>query len=491
VSVPTPKSGAAPSPPGRRPRRRRRRIHPLAIAVAVILGASAVTFYAFNGGLPFVHHFTLYAVVHNSYNVRDGDPVRIDGVDVGQVEGVSADGDDSKIAFSLSNSALPIHRDATLTIRDRLFLEGSYYLQLEPGTPEAPALGDGGTIPVGRTSGPVQFYQLLSVFTQPIRQSLADSLEGLDQGFGQPPGQPLSQSGAAGLKQSAPQLAPLFDDAAIVSQSLRGTEPFDLARLLRSTRSVAGTLAANSARLVGLVDGLDRTSTALVSSDGALAHTISGIDQTLVATPPALRAVDGSLPAVDRLARALNPSLVQAPPILDHLTGVVDRVAAVLAPAERASLLTSLRATFKQLPNILTQLASAFPIGQKLTSCFVTHIIPILVQHVPDGSLSSGGTVLQDFMHFLPGLAGASGNFDGDGPYTRFLIGAGDNTLAGSFHGGVVGTPPPGGGSVEGARPHWIGDLQPSDFRPDVPCSSQKLPSLSATTVPSDLDSAK
>ena len=40
-------------------RRRRRRIHPLAIAVAVILGAAAVTFYAFNQGLPFVHQFTL------------------------------------------------------------------------------------------------------------------------------------------------------------------------------------------------------------------------------------------------------------------------------------------------------------------------------------------------------------------------------------------------------------------------------------------------
>jgi virulence factor Mce-like protein len=457
------------------------------IALAVIVAVAAVTFYAFNLGLPFGHKFTLYAKVSNSYNVRGGDPVRIDGVDIGAVQGVSAAGRESLIGFSLDHSALPIHRDASVRIRDRLFLEGSYYLQLDPGTPEAPTLSDGGTIPLSRTSGPVQLYQLLSQFTTSTRHSLVGTVEGLAQGFGAPRGQGLNQSGAAGLKALAPQLAPLFHDTAVVTRALRGTEPFDLPRLLRATRSVTATLAANSGQLVGLVNGLDRTSTALASSDGALAASIRGLDQTLAGAPPALRAIDGALPAVDRLARALDPTLLRAPPILDHLTTIVNRLAGVLAPAERASLLTALRATFKQLPNILTRLAGAFPIGNQVTNCFITHIIPILVQEVPDGSLSTGNTVLQDFMHFLPGVAGASGSFDGNGPYTRFLAGAGDNTLTGSFGGGVVGTTPPGGGSIEGARPQWIGDLKPGDFRPDVSCSTQKLPSLAATTAASDL----
>src|SRR5207302_1134426 len=114
-------------------------------------------------------------------------------------------------------------------------------------------------------------------------------------------------------------------------------------------------------------------------------------------------------------------------------------------------------------------------------------ILPILVQKVPDGSLSTGNTVLQDFMHFLPGVAGASGSFDANGPYTRFLAGAGPDTLTGSFGGGVVSTTPPGGGSIQGVRPQWIGDLQPRDFRPDARCTAQKLPSLAASTAVSDL----
>lgn len=455
--------------------------------MTVILAVAAVTYYAFNQGLPFGHRFTVYADVSNSYNVRGGDPVRINGVDVGAVQGVSAEGRLSRIAFTLDGSALPIHRDATVRIRDRLFLEGSYYLQLDPGTPEAPTISDGGTIPLARTSGPVQLYQLLSEFTTPTRQSLVGTVEGLAQGFGPPAGESESRSGAAGVKQLAPQLAPLFRDTATVTQALRGTEPFDLSRLLRSARSVTGTLAANSGQLVGLVGALDRTSTALASSDGALTHSIGGLDGTLIAAPPALRAIDGALPAVDRLARALDPTLLKAPPILGHLTGIVNRLTGVLAPAGRARLLTALQATFQQLPNILTELAQAFPIGHRVTNCFITHILPILVQKVPDGSLSTGNTVLQDFMHFLPGVAGASGSFDGNGPYTRFLAGAGPDTLTGRFGGGVVSTTPPGGGSIQGARPQWIGDLQPSDFRPNASCATQKLPSLSAATAASDL----
>ena len=474
---------------GSRPRRLRHRLHPLVVAALVILGTTAVTFYAFNQGLPFTHSFTLSAVVNNSVNVRGGDPVRIDGVDVGQVQGVSAQGRASRITFTLSRSALPIHRDATVRIRDRLFLEGSYYLAIDPGTPEAPALRDGATIPISQTSGPVQFYQVLSLFTAPVRQSLVGSVNQLARGFAQPIGS-LGQTGLGAIKQAAPQFGPLFRDTALITQSLRGTAPGDLPRLLHSSASVTGTLAGSTRQLTSLVGSLNTTAGALASSDGALARSVAGLDQTLAAAPPALRAVDAALPSVRRLAIALDPSLVVAPPILDHLTATVNRLAAVLDPAERGPLLTSLDATFRQLPAILTQLASAFPIGKQVTDCLSTHVLPILRRKVPDGSLSTGRTVLQDFIHFLPGLAGASGSFDGDGPYTRFVAGAGTNSLTGSFAGKLVtATPPSGGRSIQGARPQWFGDLQPSDFRPDARCASQKVPSLASGTAAPDLRS--
>ncbi len=483
------------TPRGRSSSRRaqKRRLHPLVISGIVIFAIVFVTYYAFNGGLPFVHRFTLYAMVNNSVNVRADSPVRIAGIDVGQVEGVSPAGRASKIAFTVSDNGLPIHRDATIRIRDRLFLEGGYYLELDPGSPSAPLLRDGDTIPESQTATPVQFYNVLSTFNEATRASLKHTLETLDQGFGAHNGQPLSSSGAGGFKMAVPQLTPTLKDVAWVTRALHGTHQGDVETFLSSASQVTSTLARNSRQLVDLVTGLNRTSSALAASDGALGASISGLDQTLRVAPGALSAVDHALPPLANLAVALDPSLRVSPPILDSLITSVRELAAVVAPAERTALLKSLKATFQQFPSILTQLAVAFPITKQVTDCLQTHVIPLLNEQVPDGSLSTGRPVWQDFVHFLPGVAGATGSFDANGHYTRVLAAAGTNTLqAGTLGslpiiGQLVGTAPPGGASVLGARPSWVGDLTPSDFRPDAPCASQPLPSLSAPTAAADL----
>ncbi len=198
-----------------RGRPRRRRLHPLAIAALMLFAILAITYYAFNRGVPFQHQFTMNAVVTNSVNVRGGDPVRIGGINVGQVAAVTADGNRSEIELTLQPAALPVHRDATIAIRDRLFLEGSYYLQLDPGTATAPRLADGGTLPASQTSSPVQFFQLLSTFDLPTRESLTGTFNQLAQGFGAPSGSSVSDSGAAGLKSVAPELRPLLADTAV------------------------------------------------------------------------------------------------------------------------------------------------------------------------------------------------------------------------------------------------------------------------------------
>jgi virulence factor Mce-like protein len=475
--------------------RQKRRLHPLAIAAIVIFATAFITFYAFNQGLPFTHSYTLYTMVGNSVNVRSGSPVRIAGIDVGSVEGASPAGRVTKIAFTVNSTALPIHRDATIRIRDRLFLEGGYYLQLDPGSPAAPALHDGDTIPESQTSTPVQFYAVLSTFDAATRASLKSSLNTFNQGFNARPGHPLSNSGAGGLKAAIPGLTPTLKDTALITRALRGTRAGDVATLLTSASQVTSTLARNSRQLAELVSGLNRTTSALAASDGALGQSISGLDQTLHAAPPALSAIDRALPPVTDLATALDPSLRLAPPLLDEVTGAVRELATIVAPNARQRLLTSLKATFQQFPTILTELGTAFPITKQVTDCLRTHITPLLNQVVPDGSLTTGKPVWQDFVHFLPGVAGASGGFDANGPYTRVLASAGTNTLSGAgsllgslpIIGKLVGTAPPGGSSLSGASPAWVGDLKPSDFRPDQPCTKQKLPSLGSPQVSADL----
>ncbi len=107
---------AKPGPRSARPvryKRQRRRLHPLVVAALVIVAAVAITYYAFDRNLPFQHRFTASAIFSNSVNVRSGDPVRIAGIDVGTVSGVSAAGDASKVSFTVSSIGLPVHRNAT------------------------------------------------------------------------------------------------------------------------------------------------------------------------------------------------------------------------------------------------------------------------------------------------------------------------------------------------------------------------------------------
>jgi virulence factor Mce-like protein len=471
---------------------RRKAPNPLAVAAITILLAVAITYYAFSGKqIPFTHHFTLHALVRNSVDIIPGSPVRIAGIDVGSVTGTSGHGTLTDVNFEMSSNGLPVHTDSTVTIRDRLFLEGGYYLQLDPGSPSAPIANDGFTIPVSNTSYPVQFYQLLSTFDLATRQSLERALQTLNEGFSPPPGQQptAANSGAGGLKAAIPQFTPTLKDIAWVSQALRGTQPGDVERLLASASDVTSTLQGSSSQLADLVTSLNRLSGALVATDGSLGQSITGLDQTLQVAPPALAAIDRALPPVVSLASALDPSLKVAPPLINDVTDVVNQLAAIVAPMERTRLLIALNTAFTAFPDTVRQLGELFPITKAVTDCLRTHVTPILTQAVNDGSLSTGRPVWQDFVHMLSGLASATQDFDGNGYWTRLISSVGNNGISiGKLPllGQVLGVTP-GSPGIQGARPQWVGDLTSADFRPDVACSSQPVPSLTAATASADM----
>src|SRR5881394_17805 len=100
--------------------------------------------------------------------MRNKPSVRIAGVDVGTVTRVKTYKDQNGtvtgaalVTMSLNKNALPIHSDATLKVRPKLFLEGNFFVQLQPGSPSTPALHSGSTIPMAQTSTAVQIDQVL------------------------------------------------------------------------------------------------------------------------------------------------------------------------------------------------------------------------------------------------------------------------------------------------------------------------------------------
>ena len=130
------------------------------LVVAVFLGASK--------DIPFTRPFELKAVFENAPPILKNQSVRIAGVEVGKVSKVEPVGGDSPavvVTMKIKDEALPIHKDATIKVRPRLFFEGNLFFDVKPGTPEAGDVEDGDTIPVTQTSAPVQLDQVLGTST--------------------------------------------------------------------------------------------------------------------------------------------------------------------------------------------------------------------------------------------------------------------------------------------------------------------------------------
>ena len=65
-----------------------------------------------------------------------------------------------------------------MKIRPRIFLEGNWFVELQPGSPSAKTLSSGSTIPITQTSDPVQLDQVLDALNTDTRANLQNFLAG-------------------------------------------------------------------------------------------------------------------------------------------------------------------------------------------------------------------------------------------------------------------------------------------------------------------------
>ena len=96
-----------------------------------------MTYFGFTKDIPFTHGFRVNAVFESANSIRPNSPVRIAGVNVGKVKKIERqDGTDAAVVtMEINDKGLPIHKDATMKIRPRIFLEGNFFVDLKPGTP--------------------------------------------------------------------------------------------------------------------------------------------------------------------------------------------------------------------------------------------------------------------------------------------------------------------------------------------------------------------
>ena len=466
-------------------RRHKPRISSLQAAVMGLLVIAIACYVVFGGGLPFSGSgFTLKAVFTSNTDLHIPSPVRIAGVDVGQVTGVERiDGspDSGLVVMKIDKDGLPIHSNATAQIRSRIFLEGNFYVDLQPGTPEAPLLSSGATLPAANTSGPVQLDRVLSSLDSSARANL----QKLVQGFGAALNKPAADgtTGAQGLNQALSYSAKAFETSAIVNQALLGEKPGDLTGVVRGEAKVFKGLAASGAQLPELVSSFDATMGALAVHQQDLSESVAALPAVLRAALGADSALDASFAPTQGFARDLTPSIKHLGATIKVGTPWLQQLTKLLSPAALGGLLQALTPAVANTAVAVKETTPLIANAATLAKCFSKVLVPTGDEKIAvDSSPPAGLSVYQQLFQSAVGLAGATQNFDGNGRYVRATVGGGASQIqtqplssSGALYGNAV-LP------VLGTFPAWPSSGKAPKLNSGVPCYTQTAPNLNAAT---------
>jgi phospholipid/cholesterol/gamma-HCH transport system substrate-binding protein len=422
---------------------------PTAVGLFVVLLIVFGFYIAFAKQLPFTGAgYEVSATFQNAANIRTGSPVRIAGVNVGEVKSVERVGEDSRVTFTVTNDGRPIHTDAFVKIRPRIFLEGNFFLDVDPGSPSRPELPSDGSIPIGHTATAVQLDEVLTALQSPVRQNLRDLLEGFGTALSHQPtaAEDLTQDPDVQGLSAAEALNKTFDygaaagkNTAIVNEALLGTKPHDLSELLRSTSRVFAALGSREQQLKDLITNFNTTTGALADESGNLSETVRLLAPTLTTARSSLLHLNDALPFLRTFAIELRPGIAELPATFRAADPWLAQTKPLVSKAELGGIARLLRKGTPGLSGATGAGLSAFPSLTKTSRCVSDVLVPSGDQVITDG-FGTGEPNYREAFYGFADLAGESQNFDGNGPYVRFQSGGGPtevrvNNPNGGFNG--------------------------------------------------------
>src|SRR5215216_7008519 len=115
---------------------------PFRAGLLAIVVVAVACYFAFSQSNPFSKPYTFRADFNNAANVKPNSAVRIAGVEVGKVKKVESLGKEghARVEMEVMDKGLPLHRDAEIKLRPRIFLEGNMFVDIQPGSPDSPVL---------------------------------------------------------------------------------------------------------------------------------------------------------------------------------------------------------------------------------------------------------------------------------------------------------------------------------------------------------------
>ncbi len=466
------------------------------LIVAIILGIGA--YLAFTKAVPWGGG-TEYQVVFNSaQNLRVNSPVRIAGVQVGEVksveplapdeseqlsaqtgeggEGVGDAGSGAAAALAtleIQDEGLPLKEDARFKLKPRLFLEGNLFVDVNPGSPGSAAQDEDVAFSPDQTSNSVQLDQVLTGALQ--QDSRADLQVFLDE-FGKA----LIDGGGAESFRTVYKTSPgAFRSTAQVNEALLGQNPHDLSGLIKNLDRVVRGLGRNESALQDLIVNLRVVSGSFAAQDAALEEAIVELPQVLDAADPAFTNLNAAFPPLRAFSREILPGVRSAPETLDAATPLLKQVRLLSRKQELRGLARDLVPTVPNLAKLVKVTPNFLEEARALSSCFNQVIIPWSLDEVEGGAgypYPAVGPVYKETAYGLAGIAGESRSQDANGQYIRVAGGGGPNTVTtvgegGETLAGVTQFP------IDGAMPATSASAK-TPIRPNQPCENQEAPNL-------------
>jgi ABC-type transporter Mla subunit MlaD len=393
--------------------------------------------------------------------------------------------------MEIESRGLPIHSDATLKLRPRIFLEGNWFVDLQPGSPSAPTLSSGATIPVAQTSDPVQLDQVLDALNAPTRTNLQHFLIYYGEGL------TLEPDGAENAEQEAEvrgltaaqalnhtyHISPnSLRSTAIVNQAIGGTELHDLSKLIASIGKVTAALNVHEQQLGELIGNFNTFFAAFAAQSTSVKRLVAELPSDLEGTDAGLRELDASFAPTRTFVHDIIPGVKLTAPTVKAALPWIEQVKASLSERELGGVARELAAAAPSAVRLEAEQTPLYKQTDLFNKCLTNVIIPAGNTKLQDGAASSGVEDYKEFWYSLVGLNGIGQTFDGNGSTVKFLVGNSGQTLrsrATSIEGTkLVGTKLLARSPLQplGTRPAFPTEEPP--YEPLVPCYKQALPNF-------------
>jgi phospholipid/cholesterol/gamma-HCH transport system substrate-binding protein len=395
--------------------------------VSLVVIALAVVIYILEHQPSFTldkSYYTVYAQFQTGAAVTagQGQTVDIAGVEVGQVGGVKLENGRAVVTMNIFKKYRPIYKDASVLLRPRTPLK-DMYLALDPGTPTAGAVPNGGMLDASATSPDVNVDQILAALDADTRNYLLLLLSGGAGAFQNPgaTGEAPSPSAVRDLRGVFKRFAPLNRETQTFTRMLAQRQQ-NIKRSIHNLAIVTKSLGSVNGQLTSLIKSSNTNFSAISSQDANLQQALTLLPGTLQQTTTTLGKVETfsnqsatTLHALIPFANAFGPALEAARPLFQKTTPVIKHqlrpfsvavqpLAKLLAPAsaDLAKATPNLVRSFGVLNALFNTLAYQ-PKGQK-SYLFYGSWLAHIADSLTSGQDAQGPIVRGLFMATCGGL---------------------------------------------------------------------------------------